>query len=49
MANPSSMKSAIQMAIQMAKLRRACPLAPVTSNGRSANGTPAEEASDFGQ
>ncbi len=45
-ANPSSMKSAIQMAIQMAKLRRACP---VTPNGRSANGTPAEEASDFGQ
>ena len=49
MANPSSMKSAILMAIQMAKLRRACPLAPVTPNGRSANGTPAEEASDFGQ
>jgi hypothetical protein len=49
MANPSSMKSAILMAIQMAKLRRACALAPVTPNGRPAGGTSAEEASDFGQ
>jgi 4-hydroxythreonine-4-phosphate dehydrogenase len=49
LANPSSMKSAILMAIQMAKLRRACPLAPVTPNGRPANGTPAEEANGFGQ
>jgi 4-hydroxy-L-threonine phosphate dehydrogenase PdxA len=49
MANPSSMKSAIQMAIQMAKLRRAGPLAPVAPNGRPANGTPPEESSDFGQ
>ena len=49
LANPSSMKSAILMAIQMAKLRRAYPLAPVTPSGRPANGTPAGEASDFGQ
>jgi 4-hydroxythreonine-4-phosphate dehydrogenase len=49
LANPSSMKSAILMAVQMAKLRRDCPLAPVILNGRPGNGTPAEEASDFGQ
>ena len=47
-ANPSSTKSAILMAIQMAKLRRAGPLAPVTPNGRSANGTPHDEPGDFG-
>jgi len=46
LANPSSMKSALLMAIQMAKLRRACPL-PVTPNGRSANGAPHDEPGGF--
>jgi 4-hydroxythreonine-4-phosphate dehydrogenase len=48
LANPSSMKSAILTAIQMAKLRRASPL-PVTPNGRAANGTRPEESGEFGQ
>jgi 4-hydroxythreonine-4-phosphate dehydrogenase len=45
LANPSSMKSAVMMAIQMAKIRRAAPL-PVTSNGRPANGAAREEPPD---
>jgi 4-hydroxythreonine-4-phosphate dehydrogenase len=48
LANPSSMKSAILMAIQMAKLRRASPFSPVIPSGRPAHGTPLEEPSDFG-
>jgi len=48
LANPSSMKSAILMAIQMAKTRRAFRAAPVTPSGRTENGTPArEEPSDI--
>jgi len=47
LANPSSMKSAIQMAIQMAKLRRAGRFAPVTPNGRAVNGVLNEPAGDF--
>ncbi len=44
LANPSSMKSAIMMAIQMAKTRRAVIRpAPVTSNGRTTNAAPPEE------
>jgi len=49
MANPASMKSAILMAIQMAKLRRTVQLAPVIPNGRPANGATSEEAREFGQ
>ena len=49
LANPSSMKAALLMAIQMAKLRRALPFAPVIPNGRPANGTPPEEPGDFEQ
>lgn len=49
LANPSSMKSALLMAIQMAKLRRAIPYAPVIPGGRPANGTPPEESADFSQ
>ena len=48
LANPSSMKSAILMAIQMAKLRRGSRL-PVTPSGRPANGTPHESPGNFGQ
>jgi 4-hydroxythreonine-4-phosphate dehydrogenase len=48
LANPSSMKSAILMAIQMAKLRRGSRL-PVTPSGRPANGTPHESPGDLGQ
>jgi len=48
LANPSSMKSAILMAIQMAKLRRGSRL-PVTPSGRPANGTPHETPGNFGQ
>ncbi|MCX5647058.1 MAG: 4-hydroxythreonine-4-phosphate dehydrogenase PdxA [Phycisphaerae bacterium] len=48
LANPSSMKSAISTAIQMAKLRRASPL-PMTPNGRAANGARPEESGEFGQ
>jgi 4-hydroxythreonine-4-phosphate dehydrogenase len=45
LANPSSMKSAIMMAIQMAKIKRSAP-AVVTPNGRAANGAPREEPAD---
>ncbi len=44
LANPSSMKSALLLAIQMAKIKRSAPV-PVTPNGRPANGTPREESS----
>jgi 4-hydroxythreonine-4-phosphate dehydrogenase len=48
LANPASMKSAVLMAIQMAKLRRQIgQLAPVAPNGRPANGTPPEETGDL--
>jgi len=47
LANPSSMKSAILMAIQMAKTKQALQLAAVAANGRSANGAPQEGSSDF--
>ena len=36
-ANPSSMKAALLMAIQMAKIKRSMPLAGVTPHGRPAN------------
>jgi len=49
LASPSSMQSAIRMAIQMAKTRRALQLAGVAANGRSANGTPREEPGDIEQ
>jgi 4-hydroxythreonine-4-phosphate dehydrogenase len=45
LANPSSMKSALMMAIQMAKIRRAAALA-VTPNGRSAHSAPHEGPAD---
>jgi len=38
-ANVSSMKSAIETAIHMAKVRRACELAGATSNGRPGHGS----------
>ena len=48
-ANPSSMKAAIATAIDMAKVRKACQLAGVTSNGRSDAGTgPGTESEAFG-
>ena len=49
LANPSSMKSALMMAIQMAKIKRACQLASVTPNGRPVNGTPREDSGDPAQ
>ncbi len=42
LASPSSMEAAIQMAIQMAKTKRALQLAGVAANGRHANGTPGD-------
>jgi 4-hydroxythreonine-4-phosphate dehydrogenase len=48
LANPASMKSAVLMAIQMAKLRRQVgQLAAVAPNGRPVNGTPPEETGDL--
>jgi len=46
LASPSSMKSAIMLAIQMAKTRRAVRLTPVAPNGRPINGGSREEPSD---
>ena len=43
LANPSSMKSAVMAAIQMAKTRRSLALAGVAPNGRPANGAAREE------
>jgi len=48
-ADPSSMKSALLTAIRMAKIKRAGRLAPVTPNGRPANGTAPPESGDAGQ
>jgi 4-hydroxythreonine-4-phosphate dehydrogenase len=45
LANPSSMKSALMMAIQMAKIRRAAALA-VAPNGRPAHSAPHEGPAD---
>jgi len=46
LANPSSMKAALLMAIQMAKLRRALPFAPVIPSGRPVNSTAPDDPTD---
>ncbi len=49
LANPSGLKSAIMMAIGMAKTRRALQPVGATSSGRSPGGTAKQEADDLHQ